>query len=160
MREMLIALGVMLLFNLLGEALFELLHFSEVALRLASGLILFLVAIKILFPATDSPRAHLPAGEPFVFPLAIPLLAGPALLATIMLYSHLDQSRALMIPAILIAWVASSFTLFVSPFLQRVLGSNGLAACERLTGMILVLLSIQRFADGVQLFVTGKCGEY
>lgn len=157
-RELLIALAFMLFFNYLGEWLFHLLSFCETGLRIASGMILFLVAIKILFPSEDSPRANLPAGEPFIFPLAIPLIAGPALLATIMLYAHLEPSQPLMLGAILISWSAAAIVLLSSSFLQRVLTSNGLIACERLTGMVLVLIAIQRFADGVQLFITGRCG--
>lgn len=157
LREMLIALIVMLLFWGIGEILFDLLQMCETALRLASGLILFLVAIKILFPTIDSPRANLPQGEPFVIPLAIPLIAGPSLLATIMLYTHLEKSQPLMISAIFIAWTLASIVLLFSSFLFRVLGRNGLIACERLMGMILVLLAIQRFTEGLQLFFTGKC---
>lgn len=156
-REMLIALGAMLLFNAIGEVLFDVLGFSETALRLASGLILFLIAFKILFAGKDYIRSNLPAGEPFIFPLAIPLLSGPGLLATIMLYSHLEPSQPMMLAAILIAWLAASAVLLLSPYLYRFLGQNGLTAAERLMGMILVLLAIQRFADGVQMFLTGKC---
>lgn len=152
-REMLIALGFMLLFNEIGEYIFNLLHISDTVVRLSSGLILFLVAIKILFPSVDSPRANLPKGEPFVIPLAIPLIAGPALLATIMLYAHDIPSRPLMFGAILLAWVAASIVLLAAPYLKKMLGDNGLMACERLMGMILVLLAIQRFAEGVQLFI-------
>jgi len=157
LRETGIALAAMLLFYQIGEMLFSLLGFSECALRIASGLILFIIALKILFPTDDNLEAHLPAGEPFIFPLAIPLIAGPALLATIMLYAHLEQSRPLMLAAILIAWAATSLSFLCAPILYKYLGQNGLSACGRLTGMILVLVAIQRFADGVQLFITGTC---
>lgn len=157
LREMVIALAVMLVFNEIGEFLFDMLHISETAIRLASGLILFLAALKILFPSIDSPRANLPIGEPFIIPLAVPFIAGPALLATIMLYAHLEPSQPLMLSAIILAWLAASLVLLSSSFLQRVLGTNGLIACERLMGMVLVLLAIERFTSGIQLFVTGKC---
>lgn len=156
-REMLIALGFMLLFNFIGEFLFDVLHISETAIRLASGLILFLAALKILFPSIDSPRANLPEGEPFIIPLAVPFIAGPALLATIMLYTNLEPSQPLMLSAIFLSWLAASAVLFSSSILYRVLGTNGLIAFEKLMGMILVLLAIERFASGVQLFITGKC---
>lgn len=156
-REMLIALGVMLLFNEIGEALFHLLGFCESALRIASGVILFLIAIKILFSREDNPRLRIPEGEPLVFPLAIPLIAGPALLATIMLYAHLEPSQPLMFFAILLAWMGAMAIFLNASFLYRILGKNGLAAAERLMGMVLVLLAVQRFADGIQLFLTNKC---
>ncbi|MGK5594945.1 MAG: MarC family protein [Parachlamydiaceae bacterium] len=152
-REMLIALAFMLLFNAIGEYIFNILQISHTVVRLSSGLILFLVAIKILFPSVDSPRANLPKGEPFVIPLAIPLIAGPSLLATIMLYAHEIPGVSLMVGAIFLAWLAASVVLLASPYLKKALGNNGLMACERLMGMILILLAIQRFAEGVQLFV-------
>lgn len=152
-REMLIALAFMLAFNFLGEHIFNTLQISEKTLKLASGVILFLCAIKILFPTLDSPRANLPQGEPFIVPLAVPLIAGPALLATIMLFAHIEPSGSTMLIAILSAWFLSSVILFNATFFQKILGSNGLMAAERLMGMILVLLAIQRFLEGVQLFV-------
>lgn len=152
-REMLIALAAMLVFNSIGEYLFEILHVSEKTVRLASGVILFLCAIKILFPTVDSPRNNLPEGEPFIVPLAIPLVAGPSLLATIMLFAHIEPNFSTMIYAILAAWIVSCLVLLNSNNLQKWLGTNGLIATERLMGMVLVLLSIQRFLEGVQLVV-------
>jgi multiple antibiotic resistance protein len=152
-REMLIALAFMIAFNYLGEFIFDILNVSETTLRLTSGAILFLVAIKILFPAIDSLRANLPGGEPFVTPLAVPLIAGPSLLATIMLFAHLETSQAMMLGAILLAWFFAVLILVNGARLQRVVVTNGLMACERLMGMILVLLAIQRFLEGIQQFV-------
>ncbi|WP_068468079.1 MarC family protein [Candidatus Protochlamydia phocaeensis] len=151
-REMLIALLVMIGFNYLGEYIFDFLDLSETTVRISSGLILFLIAIKILFTASDSPRANLPKGEPFIFPLAVPLIAGPGLMATIMLYAHLEPYQSIMLSAILIAWLLSVIILFFSNTIKRVLGSNGLMACERLIGMVLVLISVQRLLEGILLF--------
>lgn len=151
-REMLLALGLMLFFNYLGEYIFNFLDLSETTVRLSSGVILFLLAIKILFTASDSPRANLPTGEPFIFPLAVPLIAGPALLATIMLYAHIESSQSIMIFAILIAWFVCSLILYFGNPIKKVLGINGLLASERLIGMILVLVAVQRFLEGIILF--------
>ncbi len=152
-REMFIALIAMVVFNYLGEFIFNILSVSETTLRLTSGAILFLVAIKILFPSTDSLRANLPSGEPFVTPLAIPLIAGPALLATIMLFAHLETSQEAVLGAIFVAWIAAAAILFFAAPIQRTLGNNGLMACERLMGLILVMLAIQRFLEGIQQLV-------
>lgn len=152
-REMLIALVAMLLFNYIGEFIFDILQVSEITVRLSSGLILFLIAIRILFTSPVSLRANLPKGEPFITPLAIPLIAGPSLLATIMLYAHMEPSQPIMLTAIFIAWLCASLILLASPFLQRYLGNNGLMACERLMGMVLVLLAIQRFMEGIIQFM-------
>ena len=152
-REMTIALTVMIAFYYLGEMIFNILNVSETTLRLASGTILFLVAIKILFPTTDSLRANLPKGEPFVTPLAIPLIAGPALMATIMLFAHLESSQPAMLSAIFLAWAAAVAVLLSSSRLQKLVGSSGLMACERLMAMVLIMLAIQRFLEGIQQFV-------
>lgn len=156
LREMLIALVFMIGFNYLGEYLFNFLEISETAVRLSSGVILFLIAIKILFTAQDSVRANLPKGEPFIFPFAIPLIAGPALLATIMLYAHLEPLQSVMIIAILIAWFISVIILAFAAPIKKLLGENGLMACERLIGMVLVLIAVQCFLEGIQLFWSAR----
>lgn len=152
-REMLFALAVMVLFNTIGEHLFNILSISEVTVRLASGIILFLIAIQILFPSVNSLRANLPQEKPFIIPLAIPLIVGPSLMATIMLFAHIEPSQLLMLEGIGIAWLMALAVLLMGPMLQRIMGDNGLIACERLMGMILILLAIQRFLEGIQLFV-------
>lgn len=153
-REMWIVLGTMLLFSLIGEYLFQILEISQKTVYLGSGLILFLVGLKILFPTLDSPRSNLPAGEPFIVPLAIPLVAGPSLLATLMLFSNLEPYISVMLLAIIAAWLASFVIFFFAPTIERVLGVNGLMAIERLVGMILVLIAIQRFLEGIHQFIT------
>lgn len=155
-REMFFALLAMLFFYIVGDWLLELLQVSEVTARLASGIILFLLAIKILFLSPTGLRANLKMNEePFLVPLAIPLIAGPGLLATIMLYSFSDDLSPYLLPAILIAWFAALITLLLAKQIHSILGNNGLNACERLMGMILVLLGIQRFLEGIQLFILG-----
>lgn len=153
-REMLIALSVMIGINYFGELLFSFLDLTETTVRISSGIILLLIAIKILFTSNDSPRSNILQGEPFIFPLAIPLIAGPALLATIMLYSHLETCQSIMLGAILIAWAIASIILFCSKSIKKILGENGLMAIERLIGMVLVLIAIQRFMEGILLFIS------
>lgn len=152
-REMLIALAAMVIFNYIGEFIFKILNVSETTVRITIGVILFLIAIKIIFPGIDSLRANLPKDEPFINPLAIPLIAGPSLLATIMLFAHLEPSQPYMLLAILTAWCAALIILLCGNFLQKILGNNGLMASERLMGMILALLAIQRFLEGIKQFV-------
>lgn len=154
LREMAIAFAVMIAFNYLGEYIFKVLDISQKTVRLASGVILFLIAIKILFPSQDSFRANLPKGEPFIIPLAIPLIAGPSLLATIMLYASMEQSEPLMLAAIAIASLATLGVFLIAPYLHRFLGNNGLLALEKLMGMILVLMAVQRFAEGIKQFIS------
>lgn len=159
-REMLIALGTTLLFYFLGIYVLKLLNVSELTVRLASGIILFLVALKILFPGNSTqPRHPLPVeDEPFIVPIAVPMVAGPALIATVMLYAGIPYLLLTMLPAIFIAWLLAYATFYFSSKIQFVLKDSGLLACERLSGMILVLLSVQRFMEGVHLLVI-KCME-
>lgn len=152
-REMLFALFTMLLFAGIGEHLYVILDLSETTVYLSSGLILFLVALQILFPTVNSLRTNLPKGEPYFIPLAIPLTAGPSLLATIMLFAHSIDSQVVMIGGILAAWIVALITLLFGRKLQNLIGENGLSACERLMGMILILLSMQRFMEGITLFI-------
>lgn len=150
-RELLIALGFMLFFNFLGEYIFALLQISNVTVYLASGVILFLGSIKILFPRADDLEVHKLEGEPFLVPLAIPMVAGPALLATIMLYAESEQALTTMVIAIVLAWAVASLILFYSKSILRLLSSSGITACEKLMGMVLVLLAVQRFMEGILL---------
>lgn len=152
-REMFFALILMLLFNFLGEHLQAILDLSDVAMHLATGVVLLIAALGILFPGPRSVRGSLPGEEPFLFPLAIPLISGPALLATIMLYAQQENSVTLMLAAIFMAWTAAVIILLLGPVLHRYMGKNGLVAAERLIAMVLVMLAIQRFFEGVRLFI-------
>lgn len=152
-REMMIALGMMLLFNFIGEWIFHLLNLSETAVSLSAGVILFLTALKAIYPNETSPRAKLPAGEPFVVPMAIPLIAGPSLMATIMLFAHMEPSQPLMLTAIFVSWALACTMLIFSHGIKMGLKTNGLLAAEKLTAMILMMLAIQRFMDGITLFM-------
>lgn len=153
LREMGLALVFMLLFSFLGEHLQSLLQLSDVTIHIATGTVLFLAAIGILFPGARSVRRCLPADpNPFLVPLAIPLIAGPSLLATVMLYSQ-QESAALMLTALFIAWAVSVGILLMGKQLTHFLGKNGLIAAERLVAMVLVMIAIQRFFEGITLFV-------
>ena len=150
-REMVIALIAMLFFNFMGEHLLSLLDISMSTIYLTSGIILFLVAIKILFPKSELIEHKKNGDEPFLVPLAIPMIAGPALLATIMLFASTEESVSMMLLAVFIAWISTSIILLFSKQILRVIGTGGLTACERLMGMVLVLLSIQRIMQGIIL---------
>jgi multiple antibiotic resistance protein len=160
-REMAIALATMLFFLFVGRMVMGVLNVTPTTIRIASGMIMFLAALQILFPNINSLRLQIQKGsqsgeEPFVVPLAIPLTASPSLLATIILYSHLEPSEPIMLAAVLIAWAFTTAILFFGKLFHRILTTNGLIACEKLMGMILILLAIQRFLEGIQCFV-GLC---
>ncbi len=153
-REMFIALFLILLFNFIGETIFNSLKLAEPVVYLSSGIILFLTALKILFPQEEVVLdPAMPKTEPFLVPLAIPMIAGPSLLATVMLYAHTETSQIIMLLAIFISWIASITILLFSKSIFKLVGSNGLTACEKLMGMVLILISVERFMEGIIIFL-------
>ncbi len=151
-RELLIALVTILFFSFVGEWIFCLLGISKTTVYLSTGIILFLTAIKILFSTHDYiPR--IAGEEPYVVPLAIPMIASPSLLAAVMLYASAEPYVSPMIVSIILAWLLSGIVLLSSRKLLNLVGNSGLLAFERLMGMVLVLIAIQRFMEGVLLFV-------
>jgi multiple antibiotic resistance protein len=153
-RELLIALGFILFFAVLGDVLFDILGIREDAVQISGGIILFLIAIRMIFPTRE--RASIETdGEPFVVPLAVPLVAGPSVLTAVMVYAQ-QTSWPVLIGAILIAWLATVLILVSGVTLKRILGERGLIACERLMGLVLTLMAIQMFLEGLRLFI-GSC---
>ena len=152
-RELLIALFVIVLFTFVGKHLLNLLHVGQETILVAGGLILFMIALKMIFPKGKDPYADNPMqGEPFIVPLAIPLVAGPSVLAAVMIYSHQETNTTLII-SICLAWIFSTFILLSAPFLKKILGTRGITAGERLMGLLLTLMSVQMFLDGIHLFM-------
>ena len=150
-RELLIALGVLVLFLFVGQHILELLLISDPALTLSGGVILFLIALRMIFPSHVTSMKEQVDSEPFIVPLAIPYVAGPSALATEMLLVRRDPKRWLeWLMALLLAWSASSFILLSASWLQRMLGEKLVTAMERLMGMILVAVSIQMLIEGVK----------
>lgn len=154
-REMVIALLIMILFYVAGDGLLNLLNVSQDAVQMAGGIILFLIALKMIFPPPKDTNMEIDE-EPFIVPLAVPLIAGPSILATIIIYSHQEYGASIILTSLFIAWALSLIILLGSPFLQRILGKRGIKACERLMGLILILLGIEMFLKGIALFI-GRC---
>jgi multiple antibiotic resistance protein len=150
---MILALITMFIFSFFGEHIAGAFGLDQTTIFITSGLILFLTAIKIIFPSKEDsiPRFH--GEEPFLVPIAIPIIASPALLATIMLFSQTEPLVWPMAVSILIAWGISMLLLLASRTILKLIGQNGLIALERLMGMILILLSVQRFMEGILLFM-------
>lgn len=157
LRELLIALAIIVLFNFIGEGLLNFLKVSMSTTLISGGIILFLIALKMVFPGTPDPEIdQLKHREPFIVPLAVPLVAGPAVLAAVMLYSGQHQSHpGVTVGAIVISWVFSTLILLTASLWKKLLGPRGLIACERLMGLILTLIAIQMFLEGTRLFLNG-----
>lgn len=153
-REHLISLFLLVSCNFVGEAVLRMLHVSQASVYITSGVILFLIALRMIFPHIGPRKVTVPApdDEPFITPLAVPLISGPSVMATIMLYSG-QASDMEMVGAIFIAWIVSLSILVCSPYIQKAVGPKGLIAVERLMGMILTLISIERFLVGTKLFI-------
>jgi len=153
-RELLIALAIMVAFLFAGQGMLAYLHVSKEALTTAGGVILLLIALKMIFPTPETTLEEPVAGdEPFIVPLAVPYTAGPSVLATEILLMSQDPGRwYVWLGALLVAWTLSAGILYCSGFLERILGERVLTALERLMGMILVLVAVQQLLDGIQQF--------
>lgn len=160
LRELVIALLIIVTFHFLGEALLRFLHVSMPTLLISGGVILFLIALKMIFPSAkdgsvdDAPSIPLLHKEPFIVPLATPLVAGPAVLAAVILYAGQKQLYpGVTLSAIIVAWAASTVILMSATLWRKLLGERGLIACERLMGLVLTLIAIQMLLEGVALFL-------
>jgi len=148
-RELLIALAVLMLFLWAGKYALEVVHLRQESVAIAGGIVLFLIGIRMIFPPPHGLMGEAPDGEPFIVPLAIPLVAGPSGMAAVILMGSNEPDRlGEWSLALLLAWGASSAILFSSTYLYRLLGIRALTAMERLMGMLLVAISVQMLLDG------------
>lgn len=152
-RELLIALVVLVVFLFSGQHLLRVLQISEPALTVAGGTLLFLIAIKMVFPVRGGLAEEEMSGEPFIVPLAIPYVAGPSALAAVLLIMNQEPRRwPEWLAALLLAWFASGLIIALSSLLSRHLGKKVLLAIERLMGMLLVAIAIQMLMIGIAQF--------
>lgn len=160
LRELAVALGVLLVFLAAGRYLLQALHISEPALSIAGGIILFLIALKMIFADVQEIFRLSADGEPFVVPLAVPLIAGPSAMATVLLLMAREPGRWLeWLIAVLVAWGASGLILLTASVFSRMLGRRGITALERLMGMLLTTVAVQMFLQGLQQFWTQLAGK-
>ncbi len=153
-RELLIALGVLVLFLFTGQYLLRLLRISETSLAIAGAIILFLIALRMIFPTPRGVFGSDFEGEPFIVPLAIPYVAGPSAMASVLLIMNQDPGRwPEWLAALLLAWGLTGTILYFSSGFSRYLGRRGLIALERLMGMILTALAVEMFMTGLGRFL-------
>ncbi len=150
-RELLIALIILLFFMFVGRYLLQMLEIEQSSLGIAGGIILFIIAIRMIFPGTKPMFSHNETTEPLIVPLAVPMLAGPSAIAAVILFMAKEPNR----------WVEWTFVVFVaclitgvilvsSETLGRKLGNRALIAIERLMGIILVMVSVDFILDGIK----------
>ena len=153
-RELLIALAVLLGFMLGGKYLLEVMHLRQESVSIGGGIVLFLIGLRMIFPPREGLFGDLPEGEPFIVPMAVPLIAGPSGMAAVMLLASSDPGRmADWVLALLLAWAGTAAILFSATGLYRWLGPRVLVAVERLMGMLLVAISVQMTLDGLKAFL-------
>jgi MarC family membrane protein len=155
-RELLIALVVLMAFLWGGKYALELMHLRQESVSIAGGIVLFLIGIRMIFPPPEGLMGEIPDGEPFIVPMAIPLVAGPSGMAAVILMGSKDPARlGDWSLALVIAWAATAAILFSATYLYKWLGMRVLTALERLMGMLLVAISVQMLMDGVAAFLAG-----
>ena len=153
-RELLIALRVLMLFLWGGQHALELMHLRQESVSIAGGIVLFLIGLRMIFPSPHGLMGDLPEGEPFIVPMAIPMIAGPSGMAAVMLLGSQEPARmGDWMLALTIAWVATAVILFSATYLQKWLGTRALTAIERLMGMVIVAISVQMLLDGIASYL-------
>ncbi|HAS88915.1 MAG TPA: hypothetical protein DCS48_06365 [Desulfovibrio sp.] len=153
LRELFFALGIIIMFMYLGAGLMKMLNIHQSTLRIAGGVILFIISMKMIFPKPES-AAEETEKDPFIVPIAVPLFAGPSLLAAVMVYGSKGDADFNVLSGVMIAWGMSFAIMMIGPTMARILGKRGLRACERLMGLILILLSVQMLEDGIAYYIT------
>ena len=153
-RELVIALVVLMLFLWGGQYALELMHLREESVRVAGGIVLFLIGLRMIFPPPEGVMGEMPGGEPFIVPIAIPMIAGPSGMAAVMLLGSQEPGRMSdWMLALTIAWGATAIILFSATYLQKWLGTRVLTAIERLMGMVIVAISVQMLLDGIASYL-------
>jgi len=153
-RELLIALAVLMGFLWGGKYALELMHLRQESVAIAGGIVLFLIGIRMIFPRPEGLMGAVPDGEPFIVPMAIPLVAGPSGMAAVMLMGSNEPDRlGDWSLALLLAWGATAVILMSATLLYKLLGARALTALERLMGMLLVAISVQMLLDGLGTYL-------
>lgn len=153
-REMLIGLVILLFFLFAGRSFLNLFHLETTSVSIAGGLIFLIIALKLIFPPANGGNIFASTGEPFIVPIAMPMVAGPSALATIMVMSNSPENTLpQLFISLMIAWGVSSAILISSPLFFRILRKRGLVALERLMGMLLLIMAVQMLMDGIGGFV-------
>jgi MarC family membrane protein len=154
-RECAISFLLLLLFMFFGRHFLNALQLSDIALRIGGGVILFLIALRMVFPqpgsaSGESETVH----EPFIVPLAIPALAGPSALVTVLLFSSNSAKEAMLhvgvLSAVAVVWLV---VLLSAERMQRVLGPRVMTAFERLMGLILTAMAVEMLLAGIRAYI-------
>jgi len=155
LREVAIAFAILLLFMVLGDAFLRMMSLTDQSLRIGGGIVLFLIALRMVFPHPDGPfGGDTRGGEPLIVPLAIPALAGPSALATVMLLTSQAPGKMFeWIGALTVTMIVCAVVLMMAERIQAWLGERTMMAFERLMGLVLVAISVEMMLGGIRAFV-------
>ncbi|WP_341908636.1 MarC family protein [Polaromonas sp. YR568] len=157
LREILIAFAVLLAFMFVGDRFLRIMNLSDLSLQIAGGVVLFLIALRMIFPPATGEVQEM-TGEPLIVPLAIPAIAGPSAMATVMLLvSQQPERRLEWMAALTVTMLVGAVVLLLAERIQRVLGSRVVVAIERLMGLILVAVAVEMLLRGIKVFI-GQIG--
>ena len=152
LREILIAFGLLLTFMFVGEGFLRVMNLSELSLQIGGGVILFLIALRMVFPSQGVEIDDV-VTEPLIVPLAIPAIAGPSALATVLLLvSQQPDKRMEWIAALCVTMLISAVVLVSAERILRVIGNRLVVAVERLMGLVLVSVAIEMMLRGAKTF--------
>jgi len=152
-REAMISLLIALFFQFFGELFLGILQVNDFALTLTGGIVLFLLALQMIFQKPENGEGPQAKREPFIVPIATPLISGPGLMTMIMITSKAEANDFKTTLAILVAWIGVTLVLIGAPYLQKIIGKRGMAALEKVMGMILGLISMEMIVKGTALFI-------
>lgn len=154
LRESFIAYLLLLLFMIGGRTFMSWLGLSDVSLSITGGIILFLISLRMVFSHKEGIFGEIQGGEPFIVPLAVPMIAGPSALATVMLMASRDPDKLYTwAVALTLAMVVSTAVLLMAGKLKAVLGERVVNAFERLMGLLLTALAVEMLLSGIRTFV-------
>jgi multiple antibiotic resistance protein len=153
LRESFFAFLILSIFLFGGVGILRDLNITQSSISIAGGIVLFIIAIEMIFPKSDPGQSkERQMGEPFIVPLAIPMIAGPSSLATILIFASHGKDTLNYFTALAIAASVTTFVLFFATYFRKFLGQKGLIAMERLMGLILTTVAVQMFLGGIQQF--------
>lgn len=153
LREVAIAFGVLAVFMVGGQAFLSLMRLSERSLEVAGGVILLIIAIRMIFASGGEIYAGDSAKEPFIFPLAVPLLAGPSAMATVLLLASRQPENLLSwFGALTAAMAVSAAVLLAADRLRKLLGASMVSAIEKLMGLVLTAVAVEMILAGLKRY--------
>ena len=152
-RESIFSFLIAIFFLFLGEPFLRTINIAPYAVSISGGTLLFLVSLEMIFPPSDDNSKSKELQEPFIVPIATPLITGGGVLTTILIYSAKEQNDLKITLAAIIAWTFVTLVVVSASYLQRILGRRGLLAMEQLMGMLLSMMSMEIIVKGLKVYM-------